>query len=172
MQLFYSRGVRATSVEEIAFEAGVTKPTLYRNYPSKEKLVEHCVAAAAQTLIDDIALSAPAGTDPVEALRIIVRYFADDTTIAGQRLRLLLNASIEYPASDHPIFRIAAETARTLRDRIENTLRPLTGDDSVTTADHIWLLIKGASARCHALGPRHPAEALLRSVEAVLKHWE
>ncbi len=38
-QLFYSRGVTATSVDDVAEMSGLTKPTLYRHFPSKEALI-------------------------------------------------------------------------------------------------------------------------------------
>ncbi len=41
--LFYQRGIRAVGVEEIVCEAGVTKPSLYRNFASKDDLVVACL---------------------------------------------------------------------------------------------------------------------------------
>jgi AcrR family transcriptional regulator len=37
--LFYSRGLAATGVEDIAVASRLTKPTLYRHFPSKDSLV-------------------------------------------------------------------------------------------------------------------------------------
>ena len=37
--LFYRQGIRAVGVEEIVTRAGVTKPSLYRSFPSKDELV-------------------------------------------------------------------------------------------------------------------------------------
>ena len=39
LDLFYHRGIRAVGVEDIVSEAGVTKPSLYRSFASKEDLV-------------------------------------------------------------------------------------------------------------------------------------
>src|ERR1700753_3486766 len=36
--LFYRQGVRAVGVDEIVTRAGVTKPSLYRSFPSKDEL--------------------------------------------------------------------------------------------------------------------------------------
>lgn len=38
-ELFYARGVESTSVDDIAEASGLTKPTLYRHFPSKDALV-------------------------------------------------------------------------------------------------------------------------------------
>src|SRR5277367_1327253 len=37
--LFYRQGIRAVGVDEIVTVAGVTKPSLYRSFPSKDELV-------------------------------------------------------------------------------------------------------------------------------------
>src|SRR4051794_38670238 len=37
--LFYRRGIRAVGVETIVAEAGATKMSLYRSFPSKDELV-------------------------------------------------------------------------------------------------------------------------------------
>ena len=42
-ELFYQRGVRAVGVDEIVCAAGVTKPSLYRSYASKDDLVTACL---------------------------------------------------------------------------------------------------------------------------------
>ena len=49
LALFVDKGFAATSAEEVAASAGVSKGTLYRYYPSKEELfkavVRHCLVA-------------------------------------------------------------------------------------------------------------------------------
>src|SRR5215468_5729616 len=37
-ELFYREGIRAVGVDEIVTRAGVTKPSLYRTFPSKDEL--------------------------------------------------------------------------------------------------------------------------------------
>lgn len=44
LRLFYRQGFHATGVEQLSQEAGVTKKTLYRHFPSKEHLVEAALA--------------------------------------------------------------------------------------------------------------------------------
>ncbi|HVI92222.1 MAG TPA: helix-turn-helix domain-containing protein, partial [Dongiaceae bacterium] len=36
--LFYQQGIRAVGVDEIVTQAGVTKPSLYRSFASKDEL--------------------------------------------------------------------------------------------------------------------------------------
>src|ERR1700678_2900717 len=41
--LFYRRGIRAVGVDEIVARAGVTKPSLYRSFASKDELATACL---------------------------------------------------------------------------------------------------------------------------------
>src|SRR4051794_25536904 len=41
-ELFYKHGIRAVGVDEIVNQAGVTKPSLYRSYSSKDALIASC----------------------------------------------------------------------------------------------------------------------------------
>ena len=43
--LFYHRGVRDVGVDEIVCKAGVTKPSLYRAFGSKDQLIAACGTA-------------------------------------------------------------------------------------------------------------------------------
>jgi AcrR family transcriptional regulator len=46
--LFYRRGFRAVGVEEVVLASGVTKPTLYRNFASKDELGAACLDMVVQ----------------------------------------------------------------------------------------------------------------------------
>jgi TetR/AcrR family transcriptional repressor of mexJK operon len=42
-ELFTSKGYERTSLEQVAIEAGVSKQTIYNNFPSKEALLRECI---------------------------------------------------------------------------------------------------------------------------------
>lgn len=65
VRLFLEKGFDAVSVAEIAAAAGISKPTLFRYFPSKEDLVLHRIADH-----ETEAARVVAGADePLEALR-------------------------------------------------------------------------------------------------------
>ena len=70
-ELFAQKGFAGTSIREIAEAAGVTKPTLYYHFGSKEGLVRHIIVAVmgdfARILTDD--LGRPTSTSPAPAPR-------------------------------------------------------------------------------------------------------
>ena len=51
LERFEAEGIRRSSVEAIATRAGVTRVTVYRRFPRKEKLVDAVVAREARRLI-------------------------------------------------------------------------------------------------------------------------
>ncbi|GHH04101.1 TetR family transcriptional regulator [Streptomyces rubradiris] len=65
VRLFLERGFDAVSVAEVAAEAGISKPTLFRYFPAKEDLVLHRIADHETEAARVVAGAA----DPVGALR-------------------------------------------------------------------------------------------------------
>lgn len=62
-ELFAQKGFAATSIREIAEAAGVTKPTLYYYFGSKEGLIDHILRSATQAFSDNIDASEGSGSD-------------------------------------------------------------------------------------------------------------
>jgi len=60
-RIFGERGFAATSVAEIAAEAGISKPLIYHYFGSKEGLFERCLAAASGVLVEEIERTAAFG---------------------------------------------------------------------------------------------------------------
>ncbi|MBV8078591.1 MAG: TetR/AcrR family transcriptional regulator [Planctomycetaceae bacterium] len=76
-RLFATRGYDATSVRTIVEEAGVTKPTLYYHFGSKEGLAQALLTVPMTELVAANRAILEAVSDPVEALaRIIEAHFA------------------------------------------------------------------------------------------------
>ncbi len=67
-RLFASRGYDATSVREIVEAAGVTKPTLYYHFRSKEGLAHALVNDPMSRLVAEMRARLDAESDPVAAL--------------------------------------------------------------------------------------------------------
>ncbi|WP_280397504.1 TetR/AcrR family transcriptional regulator [Nocardia carnea] len=76
LELFATRGIRETSLRQIAERLGITKPALYYHFSSREELLRSLV----QPLVDDVeaviaADEARAGREPVAARELLTRYF-------------------------------------------------------------------------------------------------
>src|SRR3954463_3737326 len=69
-ELFYSRGIRAVSVDEIAASASTNKMTLYRHFESKDQLVaEYLRSMTAFAIAQDEEVIRPYTGDAYAQLR-------------------------------------------------------------------------------------------------------
>ncbi|PRH87913.1 TetR family transcriptional regulator [Labrys okinawensis] len=144
-ELFYKEGIRAVGVDTIASEAGVTKPTLYRCFNSKDEL------AAAYVRVYDSEFWARfegAGVgfedDPRTHLRNYLTGLGERATQAGYRGCGLSNAAVEYPEEDNPARMVAEGGKVLLRERLKGMAERMGARDSGLLADGLLLLIEGA----------------------------
>ena len=72
--LFRQRGYRATTLEEIARTVGVSKPTLYSYFRSKEELLAAIFHRAMSLFERDLTAIRTSGDTPAEQLRRVIRF--------------------------------------------------------------------------------------------------
>jgi AcrR family transcriptional regulator len=90
--LFAERGFDATSIEEIAARAGVTKPVVYEHFGGKEGLYAVVVDREMERLLDGVT-SALVGTDPRELLGQAALAFLDYIQEQPDGFRILVRDS-------------------------------------------------------------------------------
>ena len=80
---FAAKGFHATSMDEIADAAGVTKPVLYQHFHSKRQLYRELLDTVGQELLETVASSAAAETAPYQRVlagfRAYFRFVRDNT---------------------------------------------------------------------------------------------
>ena len=103
-ELFSRRGIRAVGVNEVIERAGVATATLYRHFPSKEKLVLAFLDLREQRWTKDLieAGAMRRGSNPEERLLAIFdvldEWFHRDDFEAGSFIKVLLELGPEHPA--------------------------------------------------------------------------
>jgi TetR/AcrR family transcriptional regulator len=108
LALFSTKGYDATSVREICEAAGITKPTLYHFFGSKEGVYSALVEGA----LDDFQRTIERAVEPsgtaVERLKRVARGYFDSAMRQRELVRLILalvhNPSSGAPATDFPKF--------------------------------------------------------------------
>ncbi|CDM23876.1 Transcriptional regulator, TetR family [Castellaniella defragrans 65Phen] len=171
--LFYHQGIRAVGVDAIVAEAGVTKPSLYRSFASKDDL--------AAAYLRDYELEfwrrfdAAAEAHPGDPRAQVLAYFAglaERTGLPGYRGCGLTNACVEYPEPDHPARLVSVAHKRKVRARLAELARQMGARDPGALGDGLQLLLEGAyvsSQMFGADGPaRHLADAAARLIDASL----
>lgn len=102
-ELFYSRGIRNVSIEQVLDVARVTRSTLYRYFRTKDDLVLAYLEREDQAIRARFAEAAVAVGTPDELLQLVVGAITHDVCGPGFRGCPFMNAAIEYPDSDHQV---------------------------------------------------------------------
>lgn len=171
-ELFYKRGIRAVGVDEIVSAAGVTKPSLYRNYASKDELVTACLEKYAEDSRDGIDRTlAAAGDDPRAKLRAFVGHYAALMTRQGFRGCPMSNTAVEFPESGQTGRPVVEHCKAEFRERIVELTRQMPVREPEALADGLVLLIEGAFSTHQIFGTQGPSQALIRSSDALIEAY-
>jgi AcrR family transcriptional regulator len=168
--LFYRRGVRAVGVDEIVCEAGVTKPSLYRAFKSKDDLVAACLRESGREGREALhAVLASAGCDPRARLDAVVRHYSDKLNKPDFRGCPMSNVAVELPEPSHPGREVVMECKSDMRALLAQLARDLPVSDPERLADGLILVIEGAIATHHIFGSQGPAHAMLTTCNALIE---
>jgi AcrR family transcriptional regulator len=167
--LFYHQGIRAVGVDAIVAEAGVTKPSLYRTFASKDEL------AAAYLRDYEVEFwrrfDATVEAHPDDPRAQILAYFtglAERADTPDYRGCGLTNACIEYPESDHPARQVSVANKRKVRERLVDMARRMGARDPDMLGDGLQLLMEGAYASSQLLGEGGPTRHLAQAAECLI----
>lgn len=167
--LFYKRGVRAVGVDEIVCGAGVTKPSLYRAYKSKDDLVAACLQDSVDQGRSEIyAAIDAAGPAPLDRLRAVIDHYAVKMRSPEFRGCLISNVAVELAEPGHPGRAIVEDCKTEFRSIISQLTRDLGTSHPEALADGLVLVIEGAMATHHVFGSQGPAMALVETCEALI----
>src|SRR3954466_3585705 len=119
LELFSSKGYDATSVREICEAAGITKPTLYHFYGSKEGVYRAIVDGALDDFRQQIIRAVQGPGTAVARLKHVARTYFESARLRRDLVRFIFalvhNPPSSAPVTDFPRFydeivrRIAAE---------------------------------------------------------------
>ena len=170
-ELFYRFGIRAVGVDEIVRNAGVTKPSLYRNFPSKDELAACYLRAYDQEFWS--RLEAARELYPEDSRAQILHYLqglAERASVTGYRGCGLSNAGIEYPEADHPARRVAQKNKQAFRAKLRTLARDMGARQPDLLGDALLLLIEGSFSSGQLFGPGGPAMAVVETAEQLIAH--
>jgi len=156
LELFAHRGYRATTMDDIAEAAGVTKPLLYQHFSSKRALYLELVDSIAKDLLSAIRRAVMRADGPRQQVELgFAAYF-----------RLVVSHEAEFRllyGRDHADDQELGRALRTVEDAIAEAIDPLI--DAGLDDDHRRLLAygivgmaEGASRRFMTQRPDSEAE--------------
>jgi len=170
-ELFYRRGVRDVGIDEIVCQAGVTKPSLYRAFKSKDELVAACLRESGregQKAVD--AAIAGAGDDPMARMNAFLHHFATKLNQPDFRGCAMSNVAVELPEASHPGRAVLEECKAQSRATVVSLSRGLGVASPEVLADGLILIIEGAIASHHVFGSQGPAHSMLDTCHSLIDH--
>jgi AcrR family transcriptional regulator len=162
--LFYARGVHEVGMDELITTTGLSKPTVYRLFPTKNELIGAYLDRLASTILAEIDSDVAASRTPQQVLHRIITAIETDLRRPGFRGCPFNNASIEFNDPNHPARAAAATYRRDLLDRLRTltiSAAPRRAAAMRGVARQLAALIDGAYTSAAHLGPDGPASDAL-----------
>lgn len=139
-RLFYGLGIQAVGVDAVANEAGISKRTLYKHYPSKNELVAAYLARRTGQAIT-------ADGSPVE--QVLGLFDGLERWFGHKRFRgcAFVNAVAELSGERrHPAVAVACEHKARRLAMVVSLLQSLKVRDAALLAEQLMVLFEGAVA--------------------------
>lgn len=145
-ELFYQKGIPHVGINEVIAESGVAKRTLYRWFPSKDKLIEEVMKHRAQQWIQWFEKAVnERGNTPKEQLLATFDVLREWYASPGFRGCPFINAVLELADASHKAHHVSID----LRESIRQIIMRLAAEAGVQNPDvfsrQYLLLIGGAS---------------------------
>lgn len=173
-RLFYRKGIRAVSVDEVAAAASVTKVTVYKHYRAKDELLAACLHALDERFFSWFVHEVEAAADDPRE-RLLAVFDVLDRWFRRRDFRgcAFINATVELANPDH----MAATAVLAHKTRCRKYFRALAEAGDLANPDAIsdqWMLLtEGATITALVEGDlgaarkaRAGASAILRALQA------
>ena len=161
-ELFAAGGFHATSMDDVAEAAGVTKPVLYQHFPSKRALYRELLEDVGARLMADITrAAAPADSGRERVQNGMAAYFGF-VTDNQPAFRLLFGASVRNDAE-------FAAVAETVLEHMAEAVAEMI--DVELPAEHRAVLAHAVIGMAEAVGRRALRDTTAEHDPEVLAHW-
>jgi len=169
-ELFMQEGVVRVTVDAIAERAGSTKMTLYRHFPSKEKVVEAWITLLTEdysAVFDEMAARFP--QQPAQQIMGFVHFITDHLDASAHQgcpfTRTLAEAGEQFPE----VRRLIVAHKQRQYQRIATLCQQAGKADADALAKEITLLLEGAQVVAQNSGFSGLASFTARCIEQKLE---
>jgi AcrR family transcriptional regulator len=161
-ELFAAGGFHATSMDDVAEAAGVTKPVLYQHFPSKRALYRELLEDVGRRLLAEItAAAAPADNGRERVQNGMAAYFRF-VTDNQPAFRLLFGASVR---NDAEFAEVASRVLEHLAEAVAEML------DVDLPAEQKAVLAHAVIGMAEAVGRRALRDEATEGDPELLAHW-
>jgi AcrR family transcriptional regulator len=170
--LFYRQGIRAVGIDEIVSHAGVTKPSLYRSFSSKDELTADYLRHMGEdglARFDATIAGNPA--DPRGQLRVWLTEIQAKASRKGYRGCGTTNAAVEYPDRKHPARKVASDIKGRFRARLTALAASMGAKKPDRLGDALLLLFEGVYTSGQLFGAGGPARVVIEAADALIDSY-
>jgi AcrR family transcriptional regulator len=169
LDLFRQNGYHATGIEKILSTAGVSKPTLYRHFNSKDDLIIAALEKWDEDSRDWLNQEMERrGRTPREQILALFDALADWFESVGFQGCLFINATVEFAEQDNPIHKVAAAHKRRFAARVRDLMAAAGAAEPDEATERLMILMEGAIVTAHTHGRSDAAPRARAMAEQVL----
>jgi AcrR family transcriptional regulator len=167
--LFYRDGIRATGIDRIIAESGVTKVTLYRHFPSKNELIKAYLQHRHEMLIDHLrAQLRPPRNTAASFRKTLISTLREWFDSDGYRGCAFINAVTEMQGVLPEVAEISKHHKDEVQKLITAALPPAQNSDEIALA--ISVAMDGAILRAQMeKSSKHALDALKTVLMVMMK---
>ena len=167
---YYAEGIRAVSADRLIAEAGVSKVTFYRHFPTKDDLITAYLSQQVRCAEELLTQKrAELAGDPAAVLRAYAEGVGALACTPGFRGCPFINAAAELSTPDHPGHRVVMDHRDWLVGQFVELLTELGVGDVDAKAEQLMMLRDGAMVAGYVgRTPQAVAETLTAAGRSVL----
>jgi AcrR family transcriptional regulator len=160
-ELFYREGLHAITADRVADRAGLTKPTIYNLFGSKDALVLETLQRRGKQIRDHIEQRAAAHDAPARKLAEVLQVHAEMLTSEGFHGCPLILAAVQAPDSEQARA-LALAHKQWLRGLLAQFARRARMKSPNALASSLVLILEGAAA----MSAVQPADVVVKHARA------
>ncbi|WP_158630047.1 TetR/AcrR family transcriptional regulator [Cohnella sp. AR92] len=168
-QLFFANGFHAIGVDRIAAEAGVTKMTLYKHFPSKDHLIVAILERSGEMYWAWFEETVEGEAEPRGQLIALFQAIASQHSKSPQSSFCLYQAvAVEYPFPDHMVNQAASRHKQSVARRLEDLCRQAGLRTPEALSRQLFVLMEGFCMIARLIGPDAPPADIVQAAMTLI----
>lgn len=153
MRVFYKHGFHASSLDDIQKEGGISRPTLYNHFKSKDELIVAAMRRRDEIfrnrLMKFVDSNAKSPRDRIAAVFDFHEEWFNGNEFCGC---MFINAAAEFSVADSEPRRLASDHKRAIVRYLRELCEAARIENAEETAEQLNLLLEGAIVAARVVG--------------------
>jgi AcrR family transcriptional regulator len=143
LRLFSTYGYHSVGVDRIKDEAGVSKMTLYKYFPTKEALIESVLMRRDALFREDLDRTVANQASCLDKVHAVFKWHDEWFHRSEFHGCMFIKASEEFPENASEIRRISMQHKEYIRQMLQNILEAGGAQDASLLAWHLLIMLEG-----------------------------